>query len=155
MSEQSNHKMKSIDELQSGNAGVKRTLTFGRGVGVMGGLIIGSGIFYTSSNVLDYSYGNSAIAIAAWVIGGLIVLGAAMCLAELASIMPANGGTYIYISRIYGKAGPLLAFTMGWSDALIGIPGNVAIAMVGATYIGPSLAAFPPCRSLFLPLLYV
>lgn len=142
MSEQTKHEMKTIEELSEGNVGVKRTLTFGRGVGVLGGLIIGSGIFYTSSYVLDYSYGNPGIAILAWVLGGLICLGAAMCLAELASIMPANGGTYLYISRIYGKAGPLLAFTMGWSDALIGIPGNVAIALVGATYIGTLFGGF-------------
>ena len=31
---------------------------------------------------------------------------------------------------------------MGWSDALIGIPGNVAIAMVGATYIGTLFGGF-------------
>lgn len=31
---------------------------------------------------------------------------------------------------------------MGWSDALIGIPGNVAIALVGATYIGTLFGGF-------------
>ena len=139
---ENNNELKSITDLSSGEAEVKRTLSFGRAIGVMGGLIIGSGIFYTGSSVLDYSHGNSGIAILAWILGGLIVLGAAMCLSELGSIMPANGGTYTYLTRIYGKAGPMLGFTMGWSDALIGIPANVAIAMVSAQYIGTLFGGF-------------
>lgn len=136
------NEIRTIEELASGDAGMKRHLSFGRAVGVMGGVIIGSGIFYTSAYVLDYSYGNAGIAIIAWVLGGLICLGAAMCFAELGSIMPVSGGTYMYISRIYGKFGQLLAFTMGWSDVLIGIPGNAAIALVGATYIGTLFGGF-------------
>lgn len=141
---------KSIEALSSGTSEVKRTLSFGRAVGVMGGLIIGSGIFYTGSTVLDYSHGNAGISILAWILGGLIVLGAAMCLSELGSIMPANGGTYVYLTRTYGKAAPLLGFTMGWSDALIGIPGNAAIAMVGATYIGTLFGGFSSLQISFL-----
>lgn len=141
---------KSIEALSSGTSEVKRTLSFGRAVGVMGGLIIGSGIFYTGSTVLDYSHGNAGISILAWILGGLIVLGAAMCLSELGSIMPTNGGTYVYLTRTYGKAAPLLGFTMGWSDALIGIPGNAAIAMVGATYIGTLFGGFSSLQISFL-----
>lgn len=145
-----NDESSTVNELSSSGSEVKRTLSFGRAVGVMGGLIIGSGIFYTGSSVLDYSHGNSGIAVLAWILGGLIVLGAAMCLAELGSIMPANGGTYTYLTKIYGKAGPLLGFTMGWSDALIGIPANVAIAMVVAQYIGSLLGGFTELQISFV-----
>lgn len=135
--------VKTIEELSEDKGGLERKLTFGRAVGVMGGVIIGSGIFYTLSYVLDYSHGNTAITVMAWVLGGLLCLGASMCFAELGTIMPASGGTYLYISRIYKKTGPLVAFTMGWSDALLGIPaGNTAIALVAATYIGTLLGGF-------------
>lgn len=150
MTEEKISERQSIEALSSGESEVKRTLSFGRAVGVMGGLIIGSGIFYTGSYVLDYSHGNAGVAILAWILGGLIVLGAAMCLSELGGIMPANGGTYVYLTRTYGKASPLLGFTMGWADALIGIPGNAAIAMVGATYIGTLFGGFSSLQISFL-----
>ena len=54
MTEEKISERQSIEALSSGESEVKRTLSFGRAVGVMGGLIIGSGIFYTGSYVLDY-----------------------------------------------------------------------------------------------------
>lgn len=123
--------------------GLKRNITFGRGVATMGGIMIGSGIFYTLSYVLDYAHGSSGIAMIAWVLGGLMVLGTSLCFAEMGSRMPEAGGTYLYISRTYKKIGPPIAFAMGWSDALLGIPaGNCAIALVAATYIGTLLGGF-------------
>ena len=47
MTEEKISERQSIEALSSGESEVKRTLSFGRAVGVMGGLIIGSGIFYT------------------------------------------------------------------------------------------------------------
>ena len=72
MTEEKISERQSIEALSSGESEVKRTLSFGRAVGVMGGLIIGSGIFYTGSYVLDYSHGNAGVAILAWILGGLI-----------------------------------------------------------------------------------
>lgn len=120
--------------------GLQRSLTFSRAVATMGGIMIGSGIFYTLAYVLDYANGSSGIAVLAWIIGGLMVLGTALCFAEMGSRIPEAGGTYIYISRTYEKIGPPVAFAMGWSDALLGIPaGNTAVALVAATYIGSLL----------------
>ncbi|WP_367924870.1 APC family permease [uncultured Ruthenibacterium sp.] len=122
---------------------LKRKLGLFDGVNIMAGIIIGSGIFYTLADVLSYSNGNTGLTIVAWIIGGLMCLGGALCFAELGTMMPETGGTYYYISRIYKKIGPIVAFTQGWADTLLAIPAaNIAIAMVGATYIGSLFGGF-------------
>lgn len=127
----------------SAEGGLRRNMTFRGAVATMGGIMIGSGIFYTLTYVLDYANGSSGIAMLAWVLGGLLVLGTSLCFAEMGARFPEAGGTYIYISRTYKKMGPPVAFTMGWSDVFLGIPaGNVAVALVAAEYIGSLLGGF-------------
>jgi amino acid transporter len=62
--------------------------------------------------------------LALWVIGGLVSLCGALCYAELASMFPASGGDYVYISEIYGRS---LGFLFGWTKLFIERTGTIAI----------------------------
>ena len=131
------------NENKQTNSPLQRTIGFWRAVGIMGGIIIGSGIFYIPAYALDYAYGNAGLALVGWILAGLMCLGASMCYAEFGSMIPKAGGTYLYISEAYGKAGPLIAYTMGWADTLVMIPaGNTALALVAAQYIGSLFGGF-------------
>ena len=47
-----------------------------------------------------------------WVIGGLMTVVAALATAELAAMLPARGGQYVYLREAFG---PLPAFLYGWT----------------------------------------
>jgi amino acid transporter len=85
-----------------------------------------------------------AAVIGVWLVGGLIALVGALCYAELATAYPHAGGTYIYLSRAFGRH---VGFAFVWAEFWIVRPGNVgAIAFVFATYAGrlfPALERVP------------
>lgn len=133
-------RFQSIEELTSQKTGMKRDLGLFRAIGLIGGLMIGSGIFYIGSYVLNFSHGNSGIALLAWAIAGLISLGAGLCYAEMASFMPQSGGTYLYITQAFG---PCLGFAFGWTDFWISTSGSVAaLGLAAAQYIGSLKGGF-------------
>ena len=73
-------------------------------VGLASGVAIGvsamlSGVFVLPGLAFDYTGPSVWLA---FLLAGLSVLPAAMSKAELATAMPASGGTYIYISRAFG-----------------------------------------------------
>jgi basic amino acid/polyamine antiporter, APA family len=79
---------------------------------------------------------RNAVCIAAvmgvWIVGGLVALIGAMCYAELATALPAVGGTYVYLSAALGRT---VGFAFAWAEFWIVRPGNIgAIAFVLAAY---------------------
>lgn len=133
--------MSKVNQDVSANKDVmKRVVSLPRAIGTMGGMVIGSAIFYTCAYVLTYANGNTGMSILAWILAGLLTMGAGLCMAELATIMPESGGQYIYLTRVYGKC---VGFTYGWADVLINTTGGTAaVALVGATYIGTLMGGF-------------
>lgn len=87
---------------QETNTGLRKELGLFHSVSIVGGIMIGSGIFYVSTYVLSRSGLSAGFAVLAWVIAGLMSLMAALCYAELGTSMPQAGGTYNYISKAYG-----------------------------------------------------
>ena len=71
---------------------------------------IGTGIFLVTSDMAR-AVGSATLVLAAWVIGGLIVLFGAFCYAELGAAFPKAGGPYVYLNR---GLGPLWGFLFGW-----------------------------------------
>ena len=67
--------------------------------------------------------GSEAMAILAWVIGGLISIIGAMCYAELCTAYPSAGGDYHFLKRAFGRD---FSFIYGWSRATIINTGSIA-----------------------------
>ncbi len=110
--------------------GLRKELGLFHSVSIVGGIMIGSGIFYVSTYVLIRSGLSAGFAILAWVIAGFMSLMAALCYAELGTSMPQAGGTYNYISKAFG---PGIGFSMGITDFFISQSGSISALAVGFT----------------------
>ena len=81
------------------------------GVGIVIGAIIGVGIFITPSNVATIA-GSPEQALLMWLIGGVLALTGALCMAEIGARFPVSGGEIVALKELLG---PLPAFLFGWS----------------------------------------
>lgn len=98
---------------------------------VVGG-IIGTGIFLTPAVVAQRT-GTPGLALAAWVIGGVVAILGAFIYGELGSRFPEAGGGYVYLR---GAFGPLPAFLSGWVLLLAVATGAIAaVALTFANYL--------------------
>lgn len=124
--------------MQTANNGrpsdLMRGLGLGASIAVIIGSMIGQSIFLVSSQVaLDV--GSVPGLLALWLIGGVIVLLATFCFAELGAALPQAGGEYVYLRR---GLGPKWGFLFGWTSALL--QGPTAAAWISAGLL--RIAAF-------------
>jgi len=126
--------------------GLRRSLTqFDTTLLVVGG-IIGTGVFFNTSNVAHHVHTPQLI-LGVWLLGGFIALIGALSYAELAAMMPEVGGEYAFLREGWGR---LVAFLYGWTMILVICSGALAavsmkfaeslLAMV-ALPIGPKMLA--------------
>jgi basic amino acid/polyamine antiporter, APA family len=87
------------------------------------GTVIGSGIFLVPGGVLRSAGYSVPLAIAAWVVGGVLSLLGALTFGELSAMMPKAGGLYVYIRDCFGR---LPAFLFGWTLFFVLSAGSVA-----------------------------
>jgi len=90
---------------------------------------IGTGVFLVASDMAR-AVGSASLVLAAWIVGGFIVLFGAFCYAELGAAFPKAGGPYVYLSR---GLGPLWGFLFGWMSAFLERP--VAMATLAAGFV--------------------
>ena len=90
---------------------------------------IGTGVCLVGSDMAR-AVGSARLALAAWILAGVIVLFGAFCYAELGAALPKAGGPYAYLSR---GIGPLWGFLFGWMSSLLDRP--VAMAGLAAGFI--------------------
>lgn len=90
------------------------------------GVAIGAGIFRTPGYVAGFLDAPWKI-LAVWVIGGLLVLGDCLVLAELATRHPRAGGWYVYVEQGWGR---LAAFVYGWAFILVVDPASSSALVV-------------------------
>lgn len=112
-------------------AKLKRALGLRIATAVVVGNVIGSGIFLKPGNIAA-NCGQFDLIITLWIVGGLLCLLGALCIAELATMLPHAGGLYVYLREAYGG---LVAFLFGWCEMLFSRPastGALAVAFVGS-----------------------
>ncbi len=125
---------------------LKRTLGLVDATSLVAGSMIGSGIFLVSSDMAR-DLGSAGWLIAAWLLTGVITLIAALSYGELAGMMPAAGGQYVYIQRAFGK---FTSFLYGWTVFSVIQTGVIAaVAMAFANYTAELLPVFSLKHILF------
>ena len=118
---------------------LKRDLGLPETFAVAVGAMIGSGIFILPG--IAWVYAGSA-AVAAFVIAAILVLPAALAVAEMSTAIPEDGGPYLYVER---SMGPLLGTIAGVGTWLM-LSLKSALALVGGVpylvYVSPGLERY-------------
>lgn len=92
---------------------------------VVGG-IVGTGVFFNTSNVAQFVH-TPGLILTAWIIGGIIALIGALSFAELGAMLPKVGGNYVFLRE---GIHPLVAFLYGWTMLVLIVSGAcAAVAM--------------------------
>ncbi|RYP13667.1 hypothetical protein DL765_006797 [Monosporascus sp. GIB2] len=103
-----------------------KTLTYLNGLGLIIGLIIGSGIFSSPSQV-NSNVGSPGAALIVWAVAGVLAWTGGASYAELGGAIPLNGGAQAYLSKIMGE---LAGFLFTWVAVLVLKPGSAAIISI-------------------------
>jgi APA family basic amino acid/polyamine antiporter len=100
------------------------------------GIVVGTGIFAVPGFVAR-ELGAPGPILFAWVLGGGIALAGALTYAELASMFPRQGGSFLYVLHAFG---PFAAFFKGWGSFLVGNPASsAAIASILGIYVADGM----------------
>lgn len=109
-----------------------KTLTYINGLSLIIGLIIGSGIFSSPSQV-NSNAGSPGAALIIWAVAGILAWTGAASYAELGGAIPLNGGAQAYLSKIFGE---LMGFLFTWVAVFVLKPGSAAIiAIIFGEYV--------------------
>jgi len=82
-------------------------------VAIVVGEVIGSGIFFKPQPIALATGGFVGLILGLWVICGLVNLCGALSMAELSSMFPHAGGTYVFLRETYGR---LWSFLWVWAE---------------------------------------
>ena len=100
------------------------------------GTMIGAGIFVLPGTAIE---GAGSLAVASFVVGGVIALFTALSASELGTAMPRSGGAYFYVNEALG---PLFGSIAGWGNWM-GLAFASAFYMVGFGEYIVSIAGLP------------
>lgn len=107
---------------------------------VIGG-IVGTGVFFNTSNVAQRVH-TPWLILAVWLAGGVIAAIGALSFAELGAMLPLVGGEYAFLREGWH---PIAGFLYGWTLLLVISPGGTAaVTMKFAQTLGaivPALAS--------------
>lgn len=103
-----------------------KSLTYLNGLSLIIGLIIGSGIFSSPSQV-NINAGSPGASLIVWTVAGLLAWTGAASYAELGGAIPLNGGAQAYLSKIFGE---LAGFIFTWCAVFVLKPGSTAIICI-------------------------
>nr|XP_039265763.1 b(0,+)-type amino acid transporter 1-like [Styela clava] len=112
---------------------LKKKIGIWRGVSIIAGVMVGSGIFVSPVGVLEGTNGSVGLSLVLWIACGLFSGLAALCYAELGTTIVESGGEFAYMNAAYGGS---IAFAFSASYVFILYStGNAAKAVVLGTYI--------------------
>lgn len=105
----------------------KKEISVFGGVSIVAGIMIGSGIFYLGSYVLQRANYDTGVALLCWLVGGIVSLLGALCFSELGSSRPKAGGLTVYLNEVYH---PIVGYMYGFSQWLIASPGSISAVAI-------------------------
>ncbi|MFY8000400.1 MAG: APC family permease [Candidatus Kapaibacteriota bacterium] len=101
-------------------------------VSIIVGSVIGSGIFMKPA-LMASQLGSPQLLLMVWVGAGVLTLFGALTNAEIAGMITATGGQYIFFQKIYGN---FMAYLYGWAIFAVIQTGSIAsIAYIFSTYM--------------------
>ncbi|GAN02973.1 L-methionine transporter [Mucor ambiguus] len=115
-----------LSQTQARGPELQKKVSFWNGLGLVVGLMIGSGLFSSPGPVLESS-GAYGTALVVWLISGLLAMCGALCYAELGTMLPMNGGEAVYLGRAFGS---LVSFMFEFVTIVIQKPGSLAIVCI-------------------------
>ena len=116
---------------------------------IVAGIMVGSGIFIVSAEIAR-QVGSAGWLLVAWLITGVLTVSAALSYGELAAMMPAAGGMYVYLREIYSSQ---IAFLYGWTLLTVIQTGTIAaVAIAFSRFAGVVLPAIGESHYLIKPL---
>ncbi len=114
------------------------------------GSMIGSGIFIVSAES-SRLVGSPGWLLVAWILAGVMTLCGALCLGEVAAMMPRAGGPYVFLSEAYS---PGVGFLFGWAQFLVVQTGTIAaVAVAFANFSGVLTPAISGTNYLIEPVI--
>ncbi|KAF2640720.1 amino acid transporter [Massarina eburnea CBS 473.64] len=122
----SNPALDPSNALNGGSLEKIKSLTYLNGLSLVVGLIIGSGIFSSPSQV-NRNAGSPGASLLVWVVAGILAWTGAASYAELGGAIPLNGGAQVYLSKIFGE---WAGFLFTWSAVVVLKPGSAAIIAI-------------------------
>jgi APA family basic amino acid/polyamine antiporter len=112
-------------------ASFKRTVNLKTATALVIGTIIGSGIFMRPAEMAAL-LGSPMQIFAVWIVAGLFTMLSVMVLAEVAAMLPEDGGPYAFMRHMYGE---FWAYLFGWASfAVVNCAGTAAIAFIASQY---------------------
>ncbi len=113
------------------------------------GVVIGAGVFFKAQSILQKTGGDLGLGIAAWLIGGAIMLACILAFAVMARKYAAAGGVMDYAEAVVG---PRYAYFVGWFLATVYYPTLASVlCWLSARYTLEFLTACWPNLPLRIP----
>lgn len=112
--------------INGGSLEKHKSLTYLNGLSLIVGLIIGSGIFSSPSQV-NSNAGSPGASLIVWAVAGILAWTGAASYAELGGAIPLNGGAQVYLSKIFGESA---GFLFTWCAVGVLKPGSAAIISI-------------------------
>ncbi len=98
------------------------------------GIVIGSGIFFKSDNMLGYTGGNVGLAVLVFCIAAFTIVFGCLTFSQLAALTDKPGGLITYANEFVGKR---CASLFGWFQVFVYYPTlTVLLAWVVGIYTG-------------------
>src|SRR5205809_5596602 len=89
-----------------------RTIGFSTAISIVISGVIGSGIFMRPAEMAGL-LGSPLLVLLTWVIAGVFSIFSIMVIAEVGAMMPATGGQYVFMEKMYGD---FWAYLYGWAN---------------------------------------
>jgi amino acid transporter len=120
------------------NTKLERGLSLGQATAINMIDMVGIGPFVTIPLIVGFMQGPMSIL--AWLIGALLAYMDGMVWAEMGAKWPEAGGSYVFLQKLFGKKGRLMAFLFTWQTS-IQAPLVIASGAIGfaqyLTYLVP------------------
>jgi APA family basic amino acid/polyamine antiporter len=132
-----------------------RNLGLFTAIAIVVGSMIGSGIFRKPA-LMANQLGSPEWLIAVWIIAGIMTLFGALTNAEIAGLISATGGQYVYFNKMYNR---FVGFLYGWAIFAVIQTGSIAsITYVFSEYFGyfiPLPRLSPGLESFGIPIPFI
>lgn len=87
------------------------------------GSVVGTGVFFNASSVLNSVKGNGFLSLISWLLSGVMAIAGGLTFAELGVLYPENSGLVVYLEKTFGKK---VGFLAGWMQMVLCFPALLA-----------------------------